>query len=222
MRIEPELLDDRHVVGNHPLPVDLVADDHAVGDGPRYERPAGGQAQMTVLGVPARTGHQVRGVEPILVVAVPDHLRGHAAALGIAHQPLDGVAHHVLAIVDRPGRAIEDAIVRVVRVDQADIALVPDLVGTAHDVVDDVGVDVVEAVERLAARTIGRRQLRIVSALDLQHLLLGCLDPGDMGGLGALAVVTHENSLEIEMSFGCRSSQLRSRRAASSGWSSVR
>ena len=85
-------------------------------------------------------------------------------------------------------------------VDQPDVALVPDLVGAAHDVVDDIGVDVVEPVHRLAARTVVGGELGIVAALDLQHLLLGRVDPRDLGGFGALVgIFGHELFLRCDV-----------------------
>ena len=63
-------------------------------------RPVGGP-RRAVLGVPPRAGHEVRGVEPIDVVAAPDDLRGHAAPVGELRDALDRVAHDILAVIDR-------------------------------------------------------------------------------------------------------------------------
>lgn len=61
----------------------------------------------------------------------------------------------------------------VVAVDQPDIALVPDAMRAAHDVIDDIGIDIVETFQRLAARPVHGGQIRIVAPLDLQDLLDG-------------------------------------------------
>ena len=161
MRVEAELLHDRHDVGGDPFAVDPVLVDHAVGDGARHEGPPGRRAVAAVLGVPPRPGDQMRGVEPVPVVARPDHLRRHAAAFGQRDQPLDGVAHHLLAVVHGLGRGIDHAIVGVVGIDQPDIALVPDPMRAADDVVDDIGVDRIEAPHRLhASRSVGTRSTK--------------------------------------------------------------
>ena len=123
---------------------------------------------MAPLGVAARAGDQMRRVEAVAVVALPDHLGRHSAPLGEGDEALDGVEHDLLARVDRPRRAVEHAIVGVVAVDQPDVALVPDAMRAAHDIVDDVGVDRIEAMQRLRARGILRGQLLVVVALDLQ------------------------------------------------------
>lgn len=43
----------------------------------------------------------------------------------------------------------------------------------AHDVIDDIGIDIVETFQRLAARPVHGGQIRIVAPLDLQDLLDG-------------------------------------------------
>jgi hypothetical protein len=61
----------------------------------------------------------------------------------------------------------------VVRIDQAHIALVPDLMSAADDVVDDVGITRVEAPHALNARTILGYKFGEVAALYLENV--GCL-----------------------------------------------
>ena len=118
----------------------------------------------------ARAGDQMRGVEALPVVARPDHLGGEAAAFGQRDQPLDGVAHHLLAVVHGLARGVDDAVVGVVGVDQPDVALVPDPVGAADDVVDDVGVDGIETLHRLDPLPVLRDQVDEVMTLDLKHV----------------------------------------------------
>ncbi|MNT55305.1 hypothetical protein D3C72_1925310 [compost metagenome] len=114
---------------------------------------------------------QVRGVKAFDIVAAPQHLGRHSAPLRQRNKSLDRIAHHILTIVDGAERAVEHAIVSVVRVDQADVALIPDPVRAANDVIDDIGVDLVETIQRLATRATDRGKLGIVAALHLQHLL---------------------------------------------------
>ena len=52
------------------------------------------------------------------------------------------------------------------RVDQANIALVPDAMGAADDVIDDVGIDVVEPLHRLNALATLGHQIDEIAALD--------------------------------------------------------
>src|SRR4029450_101039 len=94
IRIETELLDDGHAIGHHPLAINLVLVDHAVSDRPRHEGSPGRFAIMAALAVPPRTGDEMRGVEPLFVIATPNDLGGHAPALGQRNDALDSVAHH--------------------------------------------------------------------------------------------------------------------------------
>jgi hypothetical protein len=57
----------------------------------------------------------------------------------------------------------------VVGVDESDIPLVPDPVGAAHDVIDDVGVARVEAFEALRACTALRDQIHVVATFHLEN-----------------------------------------------------
>ena len=84
-----------------------------------------GRAQMAGLRVPPAPRHEVRGVEALAVVAAPDDVGGLAPPLRKGNEPLDRVADHLVAAVDGAERRVEDAVVRVVGVDQPDVALVP-------------------------------------------------------------------------------------------------
>ena len=179
MGVETQLTDDRHLIGDDPFAIDLVLEDHAVGHGTRDEGPPRRRAIVPVLAVTARAGHQVRGIEAVDVIALPDHLGRHAPALGQRDQALDRVAHHVFAVIHGAHGAIEDAVMGVMGVDQPHVALVPDLVGAADDVIHDVGVALVKALHRLGAGTVLGHQVGEVDALALQHLGRGLL-----GGLG--------------------------------------
>ncbi len=184
------MLHDCSGVGHDPFAVDLVPQDHAVGDGAGDEGAPGGAAQVSVLRVPTRAGDEVRGVETVAVIALPDDMGGHAAPFGKADKPLDGIADNILAVVDRAGGAVEDAVVRVVAVDQADVAFIPDLVGAADNVIHDVGVNRVKSVERLGAgRAIGG-DFGIVAAFHLHHAL-------GRGGHGGLVLVGHVLSVLV-------------------------
>jgi hypothetical protein len=59
--------------------------------------------------------------------------------------------------------------VGIMRIDQADVALVPDPVRATDDVVDDIRIFGVEAPQRLNARSVGRHELSEVATFDLQH-----------------------------------------------------
>jgi len=171
LHIHAQLLQDRGGIGHHPFAVDLVFKDHAVGNGARGKSATGGWPQVPVLGMAPGTRHQMRGVKAIAVIAGPDHMGRHATPFGKGYKPLDGVAHHLFTGIDRAGGAIQHAVMGVVAVDQADIALVPDTVGTAHDVIDDIGVDVVKPLQRLGARAVAGRQVGVVVPFDLHHRL---------------------------------------------------
>jgi hypothetical protein len=176
-RVDAELAQERHVVPHQPLPVDAVLQDHAVGDRAGHEAAAGRRAVGAGLGVPPAAGHQVGGVEAGLVVAAPDHLGGHAAAVGELDDALDRGTDHVLAAVAHAQRAVDHGVGGVVRVDEARVALVPDPVRAAHDVVNDVGVAVVEAAQALRPRPVGRHQGGEVAPLDLQDVAGGVARP---------------------------------------------
>ena len=156
VRVEAQLAQDRHLVGHEVLAVDPVAQHEAVRDRARGEGAPRGRAQMAGLRVPPASRHEVRGVEALAVVPAPDDVGGLAPTLRKGDEPLDRVADHLVAAVDGAERRVEDAVVRVVGVDQPDVALVPDPVRAADDVVDDVRVAVVEALQRLAARPVVR------------------------------------------------------------------
>ena len=112
----------------------------------------------------------MRGVEAHLVVSRPDDLVGDQLDVR------EG-ARRVIGVVDDLGRAKLQAVVVVdprgvvVGVaDVLDIAVLPDAVGDAHDVVDDVAVGLLEACERLPGtevlrnpRLLGRPAARIPS-----------------------------------------------------------
>ena len=85
---------------------------------------------------------------------------------------------------------------------QADVALVPDAVGAADDVVDDVGVDRVEAAQGLGLRAGGGDQVGEIAALDLEDgLAVRCGSPGGGG-----VMVGHATSWDA----GCRAPRVHS------------
>jgi len=61
---------------------------------------------MAELRMAAAAGHEMRGIEAIDVVAVPDNLRRHAAAFRERHQTLKRILHHLLAGIERAQRVI--------------------------------------------------------------------------------------------------------------------
>ena len=120
--------------------------------------------------VPAGAVGHVRGIKAVHVIAAPHDGGGHPAAVGQFHDALDGFAHDAFAVIHGAQNSIQDAVVRVMAVDEPDVALVPDAVGASDDVVDDVGVDRIEAAHGLHLGTAGRDQLREVTALHLEDL----------------------------------------------------
>ncbi len=143
--------------------------DHAIGDGARDKRPVRRLAEGAVLRVAAGARDEMGRVEAVDVIAAPDHLCRHAPPLREGGEPLDRVADDVLAIVQGAERRVEHRIVGVVRINEADVALVPDPVRASDDVIDDVGVDRIETTQALRPRPVSRRQVDIVTPLHLQH-----------------------------------------------------
>ncbi|WP_457853033.1 hypothetical protein [Sinorhizobium medicae] len=83
----------------------------------------------------------------------------------------------------------------IVRIDQPDVTLVPDAMCAADDIIDNVGVDLVEAIERLAAGPVYGSKLGIVPAFDLQNLFRRILTLVLRHGLYCLgSVVAHAMS----------------------------
>ncbi|MNB76464.1 hypothetical protein D3C75_231300 [compost metagenome] len=77
--VQAQLFHHRHVVAHHPLTINFVLVDHAVGDGTGNEGAIGRLAKMTELGVTSAAGHQMGSVKTIDVITVPDNLGRHAA-----------------------------------------------------------------------------------------------------------------------------------------------
>ena len=72
LHVDAQLLQDRSGVGHDPFAVDLVFIDHAVGHGARGEHAARRIAQMAVLSVTPGAGDEMRGVETVILVPLPD------------------------------------------------------------------------------------------------------------------------------------------------------
>lgn len=111
-----------------------------------------------MLAMAAGSRDKVGSVEAFAIIAFPDDMRGHALAFRTRNQTLNGVAHDLFARVDGAVRAVEYAVVRIVAVDLADVALIPNTVRAAHDVINNVRIDIIEATQRLCAgRVLGRK-----------------------------------------------------------------
>ena len=198
MRIEAELAHDAHAVGRDPFAVDAVFQHHAIGNGAGIEGAPGGAAIGAFLGVAASAGDEVGAVETINIVAVPDHLRRHTATVWEGGQALNRIAHDIFAAVHGFEVVIDVGVAGVVAVDQADITFVPDAVGAADDVIDDVGVARVEPAQALRARAVGGHEVHEIMPFHMQHLFGGRGGGDDLrrGRAGGLRVA-HDASLVL-------------------------
>lgn len=114
------------------------------------------------------------------LVLAPDHVLAHHDPVGVGGERPHRALHHRVQPRGRTVQRVHDAAVRVVRAAQADVLLLPDAVGAAQDVIDDVGVDGLEPVaERLAAGTFGQNLVQR-AADGRQHLRTGV--PGRLPG----------------------------------------
>ena len=94
---------------------------------------------------------------------------GHAPSLRHGDDALDRVMDNIFAVINSAHRAVDHAVVGIVRIDQSNVSFIPYAVRATNDIVDDVGVNVIKPVHRLDAGTTLWSQVYIVASFNLQH-----------------------------------------------------
>src|SRR5687768_1762254 len=92
----------------------------------------------------------MRAVELAWGILAPDHVLSHHHSVGLAGQRADRVLSHDFHTDCRARHHVQLAVVTVVRAAQADVLLFPDAMSAANDVVDEISIDRIEALEVLA------------------------------------------------------------------------
>ena len=157
------------IVTDHPFFDDAVFLNVTQGDTAPPISAHSGRAVPRSVGRRANRGVAMRCVETVTVVAGPDDVIGVEQAIRPGSDGLNRILHHRLAAVGQPAARVNHAVMQVMGVNQADVLLLPNLMGTAHDVVNDINVVFVEAGQWLAPRSPWSHQLADVRSSDVRH-----------------------------------------------------
>ena len=166
VQLEAELLQHGGAVVLHMLQEDLVAQRDAVGDDQHVHRLAGGRAVLAAPVVGAADQGAVGGVEARLVVSRPDDFVRDKLNVGERARRVVGVLHDLLVAQLQAVVVVGAGVVGVGGADVLDVPILPNAVGDAHDVVDDVAVGRLKAAEALRwAEVLGDAHLTRRAAL---------------------------------------------------------
>lgn len=116
---------------------------------------------------------QVRRVESLLTVPLPQDLCGQASAFRQGHKTLDGIADDGFSVIHCAKNVVDEAVVSVMTVYQTNMTLIPDHVRAANNVVDNVGVTVIATLHRVRARLVGGYKVDEIVPFDLQDFAGG-------------------------------------------------